>query len=120
MASRKKDYIGRIMAQRPALVDPARPRLVGLVPVDGHSPLRAGAHLLDPGAAPTAANDQGHVSSACYSPTLGMPIALAFLRHGADRHGDEVVVHDPVRGADLRARVTDPVFFDPAGERVRG
>ena len=120
MASKKKDYIGRIMAQRPALTDPARPRLVGLVPVDGVSPVRAGAHLLNVGAAASAANDQGFVSSACYSPMLGMPIALAFLANGADRHGQEVVVHDPVRGADVRARVCDPVFFDPAGERLRG
>eukprot|EP01037_Dinobryon_pediforme_P014342 gene14342-14466_t len=120
MASKKKDFIGRIMAERPALIDPARPRLVGLRPVDGASPVRAGAHLLRPGAAAVAANDEGYVSSACYSPTLGMPIALALLAHGADRHGEEVVVHDPVRGADVRALVCDPVFFDPDGERLRG
>lgn len=120
MASKKKDYIGRVMAQRPALVDPARPRLVGLQPVDGTSAIRAGAHLLSVGAAATAENDQGFVSSACFSPMLGMPIALAFLVNGAERHGEEVVVHDPVRGADVRARVCDPVFFDPAGERLRG
>jgi sarcosine oxidase subunit alpha len=120
MASKKKDYIGRLMAERPALNDPARPRLVGLIPVDGTSAIRAGGHLLRPGAAAVAANDQGYVSSACYSPTLGRPIALAMLAHGADRHGEEVVVHDPVRGADVRALVCDPVFFDPAGERLRG
>jgi sarcosine oxidase subunit alpha len=120
MASSKKDYIGRIMAQRPALTDPARPRLVGLKPLDGTSPVRAGAHLVRPGAAPVASNDEGYVTSACYSPTLGTPIALALLAHGADRHGEDVVVHDPVRGADVRALVCDPVFFDSAGERLRG
>jgi sarcosine oxidase subunit alpha len=120
MASKKKDYIGRIMAGRPALIDPARPRLVGLTPVDGASAIRAGGHLLRPGVAPVAANDEGFVSSACYSPTLGHPIALGFLAHGADRHGEEVVVHDPVRGADVRALVCDPVFVDPAGEKLRG
>ena len=120
MASKTKDYIGRIMAGRPALVDPARPRLVGLKPVDGVSAVRAGAHLLRPGATPVPSHDEGYVSSACYSPTLGTPIALALLAHGADRHGEDVVVHDPVRGADVRALVCDPVFFDPAGERLRG
>jgi len=120
MASTKKDYIGRIMAARPALVDPARPRLIGLRPVDGASAIRAGGHLLRPGAAPVAANDEGFVTSACFSPTLGHPIALALLAHGAQRHGEEVVVHDPVRGADVRALVCDPVFHDPAGEKLRG
>ncbi|WP_420384389.1 sarcosine oxidase subunit alpha family protein [Novosphingobium sp.] len=120
MASAKKDFIGRIMAGRPALVDPARPRLVGLKPVDGTSPVRAGGHLLRQGVDPVAANDEGFVSSACYSPTLGHPIALGFLMRGADRHGEHVVVHDPVRGADVLAVVCDPVFVDPAGERLRG
>ena len=30
LLSTKKDFIGRAMAARPALTDPARPRLVGL------------------------------------------------------------------------------------------
>ncbi|WP_353230920.1 sarcosine oxidase subunit alpha family protein [Novosphingobium sp.] len=120
MASKKKDFVGRVSALRPALVDPARPRLVGLMPADGTATIRAGAHLLRVGAAPVAVNDQGYVTSACYSPTLGQPIALALLANGADRHGETVVVHDPVRGADVLAVVCDPVFFDPAGERLRG
>ena len=120
MASTKKDFIGRTMATRPALIDPARPRLVGLKPVDGTSAIRAGGHLLRQGADPVAAHDEGYVSSACYSPTLGHPIALALLTRGADRHDEHVVVHDPVRGADVMAVVCDPVFFDPAGERLRG
>ncbi|HWU01723.1 MAG TPA: glycine cleavage T C-terminal barrel domain-containing protein, partial [Novosphingobium sp.] len=120
MASKKKDYIGRAMALRPGMADADRPRLVGLVPVDGTSPIRAGAHLLTPGAPAVAANDEGYVSSACFSPTLGHPIALAMLARGADRHGEQVVVHDPVRGADVLARVCDPVFHDPKGEKLRG
>ena len=30
----KKDFIGRVMAARPALIEPDRPRLVGLRPVN--------------------------------------------------------------------------------------
>ncbi len=120
MLSSKKDFIGRVMAQRPGLVDPERDVLVGLRPVDGVSRIRAGAHLLPEGAAPVAANDQGYVTSAAFSPTLGMPIALALLRRGRERHGERIVVHDPVRGADVAAQVCDPVFVDPEGARVRG
>ncbi|MCB2049032.1 MAG: sarcosine oxidase subunit alpha family protein [Novosphingobium sp.] len=120
MMSKKKDYIGRVMAARPGLVDEARPRLVGLRPLDASEVLRAGAHLLPLGAAPVAVNDQGYVTSAAWSPTLGHSIALALLSHGAERHGETVLVHDPVRGGDIEAAVCDPVFLDPEGERMRG
>ena len=120
MLSKKKDFIGKVMAQRPGLTDPARPALVGLKPVNPGERIRAGAHLLPQGAKAIAANDQGHVTSACFSPTLGHAIALALLQHGPARHGEQVVVHDPVRGADVLAEVCDPVFVDPEGVRVRG
>ena len=67
-----------------------------------------------------AANDQGYVTSSAYSPTLGHPIALALLERGATRHGERIVVHDPVRGADVEAEICPPVFLDPEGERLRG
>jgi sarcosine oxidase subunit alpha len=120
MMSRKKDFIGRIMAERPGLADPARPALVGLKPVDAAVRLRAGAHLVPKGASPSPANDHGHVTSAAFSPTLGHGIALALLRDGSRRHGETVTLHDPVRGADVDAVVCDPVFVDPQGLRVRG
>ena len=120
LLSAKKDHIGRVMAARPGLTDPGRPALVGLRPVDRASRLRAGAHLLPPGARPVAANDQGHVTSAAFSPTLGHAIALALLARGPERRGERVSVHDPVRGRDIEAEVCDPVFVDPQGLRARG
>jgi sarcosine oxidase subunit alpha len=120
MVSTKKDCIGRVMAQRPALVDPARPVLVGLKPVNPADRIRAGSHLLMPGDAAITANDQGHVTSACFSPTLGHPIALALLARGAERMGQRVRIFDSVRGGDLEAVVCPPVFVDPEGVRSRG
>ena len=119
MVSRKKDFIGRVMAERPGLTTPNRPRLVGLRPLAPSQRIRAGAHLLRPGASPVAANDEGYVTSAAFSPTLGHPIALALLARGPDRHGERIVVHDPVRGPDIEAEVCSPVFFDPEGARLR-
>ncbi|HKR89183.1 MAG TPA: glycine cleavage T C-terminal barrel domain-containing protein, partial [Phenylobacterium sp.] len=119
MMSKKKDFIGRVMAARPGLTDPERPSLVGLKPVSGRDRIRAGAHLLARGAAAVAANDQGQVTSAAFSPTLGHPIALALLTRGAERLGERVIVHDPVRGGDVEAEVCSPVFVDPQGERLR-
>jgi sarcosine oxidase subunit alpha len=120
MMSKKKDFIGRIMASRPGLAASDRPTLVGLKPTDHAVRLRAGAHLLAPGAALVAANDEGYVTSAAFSPTLGHSVALALLARGPERHGEQVVVYDPVRGADVQATVCDPVFFDPQGARLRG
>jgi sarcosine oxidase subunit alpha len=118
LLSARKDFVGRVLAARPALTDPARPTLVGLKPVDGVTALRAGSHLLRPGAAAVAANDEGWVTSACFSPTLGHPIALAMLSGGPARHGEMIRVYDPVRNGDALAEVVAPVFYDPAGSRL--
>ncbi|CAN5259633.1 sarcosine oxidase subunit alpha [soil metagenome] len=119
MMSTKKDFIGRLMAQRPGLTDINRPSLVGLRPLHGER-LRAGAHLVPHGVATVAANDQGYITSTAFSPTLGHWIGLALLSHGPERHGERIVVHDPVRAADIEAEVCHPVFVDAEGMRVRG
>ena len=119
MVSAKKDFIGAVLARRLALSDPARPRLVGLVPVDRSQRLGAGAHIVPVGAAPKAAYDQGIVTSAAYSPTLGHWIALALLARGAERLGERVLAVDPLRGRCTDVEVCDPVFIDPDGQRLR-
>ncbi|MBP7336568.1 sarcosine oxidase subunit alpha family protein [Niveispirillum sp.] len=120
MVSTKKDFIGRVLAGRPALVDPGRPVLVGLIPLDRRQLFTAGAHLVRPGRAPVAANDEGHVTSVAHSPTLGHSIALALLSGGRGRHGERIVAHDLVRAIIVEAEICDPVFLDPEGVRVRG
>ncbi len=120
MLSTKKDFIGRALAARPALTDPGRPTLVGLVPVDRTQRLQAGAHLLPRDAAYEAAHDQGHVTSAAFSPALGHWIALGLLANGPARAGEVVRVLDPLRGGDALATVVSPVFVDPEGVRLRG
>jgi sarcosine oxidase subunit alpha len=115
LLSGKKDFIGRAMAARPALTNPMRPRLVGLKPLDLSDRLRAGSHLLPVRAAAIAKNDQGHVTSAAWSPGLGHWIALALLQNGPARMGEKIRVYDPVRGGDFEAEVTHPVFYDPEG-----
>jgi sarcosine oxidase subunit alpha len=117
LLSKKKDFVGRAMAARPALTDPARPTLVGLRPADGSTILRAGSHLLPVGAAAIAENDQGHITSAARSPSLG-PIALALLANGPARIGEKIRVYDPVRQGDTIAEIVSPVHYDPDGTRL--
>ena len=117
--SAKKDFVGRVMAGRPALTDPDRPVLVGVKPVDLSKRLRAGAHILPVGAAPTAAYDEGHITSSAFSPSLGHWIGLGLLVRGRTRLGEHVRAFDPVRDGDVVVEVCAPVFVDPEGTRLR-
>lgn len=119
LMSKQKDYIGRRLAERPALADPARPILVGLAPVDPSAPLSAGAHLIEEGAAPSLENDRGYITSSCISPVFGHAIALGFLANGDALIGERVVAHDPLRGRTTPVIVSTPVFYDREGNRQR-
>lgn len=119
MMSTKKDYIGRVMAARPALADAARPRLVGLKPVDPAARLRAGAHFVRRGSPASPETDEGYMTSTAFSPSLGHWIGLGLLADGPRRVGDIIRAHDPVRGSDIEVEVVPPVFVDPKGERLR-
>ena len=120
LMSRKKDFIGRVLAARPGLTDPVRPTLVGLRACDPSHRLRTGAHLLATGVAATAEADAGYVTSTAYSPTVGGWIGLGLLRRGPTRHGEVVRAYDPLRGGDVEVFVCPPVFVDPEGGRLRG
>jgi glycine cleavage system aminomethyltransferase T len=120
MMSARKDYIGRVMAQRPALLAPDRPALVGFRPVDRSARLRAGAHFIAVGAAATAENDEGYMTSVAFSPMLGHWIGLGVLARGRQRIGQRVRAVDPVRNGDVEAEICNPVFFDPEGTRLHG
>jgi methylglutamate dehydrogenase subunit C len=119
MMSAKKDFVGRLMAARPALVEPQRPSLVGLKPVQSGDRLRAGAHFMARGVAPAPETDQGYMTSTAFSPTLGHWIGLGLLAGGAQRIGELVRAYDPVRSGDIEVEVVSPVFVDPEGVRVR-
>ena len=120
MMSTKKDYIGRAMAGRPALLAPDRPALVGLRPVDPSAQLRAGAHFLPVGAPNSIEHDQGWMTSVAHSPLLGCWIGLGMLAGGPARLGERVRAYDPVRNGNVEVEVVSPCFIDPEGARLRG
>ncbi|WP_454617729.1 sarcosine oxidase subunit alpha family protein [Bradyrhizobium cenepequi] len=120
MMSKKKDFIGRVLAERPGLVDPERPALVGIQPIDRAARLRAGAHVLARGAKATMENDEGYVTSVAFSPMLGHWIGLGFIKRGPARIGERVRAYDPVRGGDIEVEIVSPIFLDPEGKRLHG
>ncbi|MCF2871919.1 sarcosine oxidase subunit alpha family protein [Octadecabacter sp. G9-8] len=119
MVSQKKDCIGNAASQRPGLLEAEREQLVGFKPVDKAEKLTAGAHLFVEGADAVRLNDQGYVTSVCHSPTLGHDLALGFLRDGANRHGETVMMVDHLRGVKTLCEVCHPVFFDPDNTRAK-
>ncbi|MFO1120755.1 MAG: sarcosine oxidase subunit alpha family protein [Hyphomicrobiales bacterium] len=118
MMSTKKDYIGRMMAQREGLLDPARQCVVGIRPVDAADRIRAGSHILRREDRPSMANDQGYLTSVAWSPMLNMWIALALVSNGRARHGEIVRVWDGLRGTETLGEICDPMHFDRENKRL--
>lgn len=116
MVSAKKDCIGKAAATRPGMWGPEREQLVGL---RTHAPISAGAHLFVPATEVHRETDQGYVTSVCWSPTLGSWLGLAFLKDGRARYGEKIRLVDHLRGLDVICEVTNPVFHDPEGEKLR-
>jgi len=108
-------FVGHRSLLRPASRDPTRLQLVGLMPLDGRTPLPVGAQIAPE---PPPALTEGHVTSSYLSPELGLPVALAMLKGGSQRTGEELRVHH--LGTMIEARVVKLPFVDPAGGRVHG
>ncbi|HEY7765470.1 MAG TPA: sarcosine oxidase subunit alpha family protein [Aestuariivirgaceae bacterium] len=118
MMSTKKDYVGRMMAQRPGLTRPDREVVVGIRPANKTDRLYSGAHILTKGDAPSLENDQGYVSSVAFSPMLDMWIGLALCKRGRERHGETVQLFDGLRDMHIEAELCEPVHFDKENKRL--
>jgi sarcosine oxidase subunit alpha len=118
MMSTKKDYIGRMMAQREGLVAPARQCVVGIRPIDTRDRIRAGSHLLKRGDKPSMANDQGYITSVAWSPMRDMWLGLALVSNGRARHGEIVHVFDGLRNIHIHAEICDPMHYDPENKKL--
>ncbi|WP_292113751.1 sarcosine oxidase subunit alpha [Mesorhizobium sp.] len=120
MMSTKKDFVGRVMAGREALTAPNRQVVVGIKPTDKARRLRSGAHIIPKGEVPGPDNDQGYVTSVCFSPVLDQWIGLGLVERGRERIGEIVRAHDPLRGEEYDVELCNSVFYDPDGGRQRG
>jgi sarcosine oxidase subunit alpha len=120
MVSKDKDCIGKVMAGRPALVAPERPILVGVKPVDPEQRLAAGSHFIPVGVEAKLENDQGHLTSVAWSPSLGHDVGIGFIASGRDRIGTRIRAVDLLRGHDVECEIVSPVFIDPEGVRQHG
>jgi heterotetrameric sarcosine oxidase alpha subunit len=118
VSATKPDFIGKHMLNREGLTAPDRPQLVGVMPLDANTSFKTGAHILKKDADPTLENDQGYVTSSCFSPHVGSTIGLALVKGGAARHGEEVLVWNGLRNEFTPAKLVSPVFVDPNNEKL--
>lgn len=119
MVSTQKDSIGAVLSRREGLNSADDLRAVGVKPLDPADKVPAGAHLMAADGPVDAAHDQGYVTSACYSPSLGHHIALAFLKNGGNRMGETMRLVSPLTGVDVAVEICSAHFIDPEGERLR-
>ncbi len=106
-------YVGAQALGRPALSAPDRLQLVGLETAEASLP--EGAMLVARAGAPV----EGHVTSAAQRVLGQGGIALGLLAGGRARLGDRLIAASPTRGRHVAVTVTQPLFYDPEGERYR-
>ncbi|WP_299196326.1 sarcosine oxidase subunit alpha family protein [uncultured Tateyamaria sp.] len=119
MVSKAKDSIGSKLSERPGLNEAKALMQVGLRPVKADDKVTAGGHLMNATGPVDAAHDQGYVTSAAFSPTLGCMIGLGFLKDGGNRTGETLRLVSPVTDLTVEVEVVSAHFVDPEGERVR-
>ena len=115
--SKKKDCIGKVLSQREGLANGIR--MVGVMPVNPKDKLTNGAHFMTLDRKETPENDQGHMSSIAWSPSLQSYVGLGFLKDGANRKGEILKAVDYMRNNHVKVKVVSPHFIDPDGERLR-
>ncbi|WP_299749046.1 sarcosine oxidase subunit alpha family protein [uncultured Tateyamaria sp.] len=119
MVSKAKDSIGSKLSERPGLNEAKALMQVGLRPVKADDKVTAGGHLMNATGPVDAVHDQGYVTSAAFSPTLGCMIGLGFLKDGGNRTGETLRLVSPVTDLTVEVEVVSAHFVDPEGERVR-
>ena len=117
VSKKKTDFIGKRAHQRSFMIDSQRKRLVGLLTEDPKVVLPDGAQAVSEFENMSNCKIIGHVTSTYYSPTLNRSIALGLIEGGLDRIED--VIQFPIdETRTIKARIVDPVFYDPKGSKL--
>ena len=110
----KADFIGKRSMELRRRLDPVRPELVGLLPVDPACIVPEGAPITPRGA---PADQEGFVSACVTSVARNRSVALGLLRNGRARVGETVQAR--VHGRIIPLEVVAPVFHDADRSRVK-
>ena len=120
MASSKKPFIGQALMNRPEMARADRPRLAHFEPVEGAPRFSIGAIVCAPER--VSGHGVGWITGVTVAPAFDHRwLGIGFVAGGPEAwEGREVVIADPVRGQQCRARVASPHRLDPKGERMHG
>lgn len=110
----KTDFIGKRSMELRRRLDPVRPELVGLLPVDPTCIVPEGAPITPRG---DLTDQEGFVSACVASVARNRSIALGLLRNGRARFGE--TVHARAHGKIIPLEVVAPVFHDADRSRVK-
>ena len=119
MISKAKDFIGKRSLSLPALTEPNRLQLVGVMAAEGQS-IPVGSQIASSNDLDTPQASLGHVTSHGYSATFGRHLGLALLKNGRELAGRQLFAVSPVQGLSAEIEVVPPCFYDPEGGRQRG
>ena len=118
MVSNKKDFVGKRSLSRSDTSCRDRKQLVGLLTEDSTEVLPEGAQIVAEARPLPPMEMIGHVTSSYHSANVGRSIALALIRSGHSRLGEQVFV--PLSNKRVMAQIVEPVFIDPKGSRLHG
>jgi len=119
MVSWKKNFIGRALSKRSAILAKGRQQLVGLIS-EHKEPIPIAAHLSDKALDQNGcAESIGILTAAIYSPIREQHIALALLKDGRNRIGGKVWAHSPIAGQSIQLTIVPSCFYDQEGGRYR-
>ncbi|MFA3918451.1 2Fe-2S iron-sulfur cluster-binding protein [Ruegeria hyattellae] len=114
MSKKKPDYLGKRSVMLRRAGSATRRELVGILPEDPNQQIPEGAPLT-PGGHRQAT--EGLVTACVWSVVNRRWVGLALLENGQARHGE--TAHVRLRDAVIPVTVTEPVFHDPDGPRLR-
>jgi sarcosine oxidase, subunit alpha len=118
VSKQKADFFGKRSFARPDTARPDRKHLVGLLTENPSEVLPEGGQIVAELKDKPPMTMLGHVTSSYFSPNVGRSIAMALVKNGRNRIGDTIFVPLPDRL--IRAKVTEPKFYDLEGKRIDG
>ena len=118
VSKQKPDFFGKRAFSRPDTGRGDRKHLVGLLTENPSEVIPEGGQIVAEIKDKPPMDMIGHVTSSYFSPNVGRSIAMAVVKNGRSRMGDTVFI--PLVDRTIKAKVTEPKFFDPEGKRIDG
>ncbi|ALP65962.1 sarcosine oxidase subunit alpha family protein [Paraburkholderia caribensis] len=116
LVAKTKDFLGRRSLARSDTAKDGRKQFVGLLTDDPQLVLPEGSQIVAGPFQGETAPMLGHVTSSYYSPILNRSIALAVVKGGLNKMGQNVTI-PLASGKQIAAKIASPVFYDTEGVR---